>query len=122
MPRDYKTSLEDISEAIGKIGRYAAGHTSETLAADDKTLDAVIRNLEIIGEAAKNISDDIRASHPEVEWKKIAGLRDILIHQYFGIDQDIIWDILQNKLPTLATQIKRILESLDSPPQGASGR
>lgn len=121
MPRDYKTSLEDIIEAIGKIDRYATGYTRETLAADDKTLDAVIRNLEIIGEAVKNIPDDIRASYPEVEWKRIAGLRDILIHQYFGIDHDIIWDILQNKLPTLATQIKRILESLDSPPQDTSG-
>jgi uncharacterized protein with HEPN domain len=122
MPRDYKTCLEDISEAIGKIGRYAAGHTSETLAADEKTLDAVIRNLEIIGEAVKNIPDDIRAGYPEVEWKRIAGLRDILIHQYFGIDQDIIWDIVQNKLPTLATQIKHILESLDPQSQDTSGR
>jgi len=113
MPRDYKTCLEDISDAIGKIGRYTAGHTSETLAADEKTLDAVIRNLEVIGEATKNIPDDVRASYPEVEWRRIAGLRDILIHQYFGIDQDIVWDILQNKLPMLATQIKRILESLD---------
>ena len=110
MPRDYKTSLEDVIEAIGKIGRYAAGHTSETLAADDKTIDAVIRNLEIIGEAAKNISDDIRASHPEVEWKKIAGLRDILVHEYFGIDMDIVWDVLQNKLPPLADHVRRILE------------
>jgi uncharacterized protein with HEPN domain len=109
MPRDYKTYLEDIGEAISKIGRYSTGYTSETLAADEKTLDAVVRNLEIIGEAAKNIPADVRASYPEVEWKRIAGLRDILIHQYFGIDQDIIWDILHNKLPTLATQIKRIL-------------
>ncbi|MGE0132256.1 MAG: DUF86 domain-containing protein [Blastocatellales bacterium] len=122
MLRDYKTCLEDISEAIGKIGRYASGHTRETLAADEKTLDAVIRNLEIIGEAIKNVPDDVRASYPEVEWKRIAGLRDILIHRYFGIDQDIIWDILQNKLPTLAAQIKHILESLDSPPRDISGR
>ncbi|MDX2040861.1 MAG: DUF86 domain-containing protein [Acidobacteriota bacterium] len=109
MHRDYKTYLDDIDEAIGKIGRYTAGLTFETLADDEKTLDAVIRNLQIIGEAVKNVPDEIRQQYPETEWKKIAGVRDILIHRYFGIDLEIIWDIIQNKLPLLANQIRQIL-------------
>lgn len=109
MLRDYKTYLDDIGEAIGKISRYTAGLTIETLADDEKTLDAVIRNLQVVGEAVKNLPDEIRQQYPNMEWKKIAGLRDILIHRYFGIDLEIIWDVIQNKLPTLAVQVRQIL-------------
>lgn len=106
MSRDYKVYLEDILEAIGKIRSYTAGMSADSFAADNKTLDAVLRNLEVIGEAVKRIPDAICAQHEEVEWKKIAGLRDILIHQYFGIDAEIIWDVVQNKLPELERQIR----------------
>ncbi len=109
MPRDYKVYLEDVFDAIRKVRAYTAGCSSETFAADEKTVDAVVRNLEMIGEAVKNIPDDVRRKHPDVQWRKIAGLRDILIHAYFGIDLDIVWDVVQNKLPALEQQVQAIL-------------
>jgi uncharacterized protein with HEPN domain len=77
---------------------------------DEKTYDAVVRNLEIIGEAAKNVPEDIRLRYPGIEWRKIAGLRDIIAHEYFGIDNDILWDIIQNKIRSLQEEVRRILD------------
>ena len=109
MPRDYKALLEDIVEAADSIREFTTGATRESLAADRKTRDAVIRNLEVIGEAVKKLPEKQRSRHPEVEWARIAGLRDILIHDYFGIDMDIVWDIVQTKVPDLALHIRRML-------------
>ena len=110
MPRDYKVYLEDIIEAIRKIRSYTTSLSLQTFSSDGKTIDAVIRNLEIIGEAIKGVPEDVRSSNTDVEWKKIVGLRDILIHEYFGVDVEIIWDIIENKLPVLERQIQRMLE------------
>jgi uncharacterized protein with HEPN domain len=101
MPRDFDLYVEDIREAIAKINDYTAGLTREAFAEDSKTIDAVVRNLEIIGEAAKMIPESVRANYRRVEWRKIAGLRDILAHHYFEVDLEIVWDILQTKLPAL---------------------
>lgn len=109
MPRDSRVYLEDILGAITKIQRYTRDLSCTSFALDDKTIDAVVRNLEVIGEAVKQLPSDLRARHPGVEWQKIAGLRDILIHQYFGIDADIIWDIVESKLPGLGQAVHGML-------------
>jgi uncharacterized protein with HEPN domain len=110
MPRDYRVFLEDIFEAIRKIRDYTDGLSLGAFAADARTFDAVIRNLEIIGEAVKQIPEDIRSLRPEVEWRRMGRLRDILIHQYFGVDVQIVWDIVQNKLAPLEQAVRALLQ------------
>ncbi len=78
-------------------------------ARDDKTVDAVVRNLEVIGEAVKRLPPELRARRSDIEWQRIAGLRDILIHEYFGVDIDILWDVIVNKLPALEHAVESLL-------------
>ncbi|MGL4884549.1 MAG: HepT-like ribonuclease domain-containing protein, partial [Waterburya sp.] len=89
-----------------------AGMSYEQLIADDLTFDAVVHNLQIIGEAVKTIPPEIRDRYPQVEWRKIAGLRDIIAHAYFTIDDRIVWDIIQNKLTDLHQNIEQIVADL----------
>ncbi|GAB4446168.1 MAG: DUF86 domain-containing protein [Anaerolineae bacterium] len=110
MSRDYKLYLADILEAIRKIESYTQGLSLLEFNQDEMRVDAVMRNLEIIGEATKNIPAEVRQKYPAVEWRKIAGLRDVAIHTYFTIDLQIIWDVVQNKLPNLHSDIAKILE------------
>lgn len=109
MPRDYKQYLEDIVESIGRIREYVAGLSPDNFAKDKKTHDAVLRNLQVIGDAVKLLPDDVKAVRPQAEWKKISALRDIITHRYFGVDFEIIWDVIQNKLDDLEMNVKGIL-------------
>lgn len=101
MSRDYRLYLDDIIEAIDRISEYVKGMDYEAFAADQKTIDAVVRNLEIIGEAAGHLPEPAKESVLEIDWRKITGLRNILVHEYFGISKPIIWDVVQSKLAEL---------------------
>jgi uncharacterized protein with HEPN domain len=109
--RDAIVYLEDMVEAARRVLDYTRGMTREALFADRKTVDAVLRNLEVLGEAAKHVPGDVRARHAGIEWKKIGGLRDILAHEYFAIDDDILWDVVTNKLGRLLPQFEAALHS-----------
>ncbi|MFH1593575.1 MAG: DUF86 domain-containing protein [Candidatus Omnitrophota bacterium] len=108
--RDYKLYLDDIMEAIKRIEKYTKGLTVERFKKDSLISDGVVRNLEIIGEAVKNIPANVKDRDTDIEWKKIAGLRDILAHEYFGVDLEILWDIIENKIPDLKKEISRLLK------------
>ena len=92
-----------------RIATYTEGLTFNQFMKDSKTQDAVIRNLEIIGEAAKNLSSRLRKTHPRIPWKELAGVRDKMIHYYFGINYEIVWTITKEELPSLLSQIEDIL-------------
>lgn len=109
MSQDFDIYLEDILEAIDRIQEYVQDVTRETFEADRMRIDAVIRNLEVIGEAVKQVPDSIREQYPRVEWRKIAGLRDILIHKYFDVNLGIVWGVVQSNIPILKTEIQQIL-------------
>jgi uncharacterized protein with HEPN domain len=109
MPRDHRAYLDDILEAIQRIEQYTASVNLESLKTDQLVLDGVVRNLEIIGEAAKKLPDDVKSRAKDIDWRKIAGMRDILIHEYFGIDVEIIWDVVKKKLPELRDAVNQLL-------------
>lgn len=104
--------LYDIIDAIKKAEIFVEGMSFPDFEQDIKTQFAVIRSIEIIGEAAKKISDEIKTQFPRTPWKEICGIRDKLIHDYFGVDIDVIWQTLMQDLPTLKNDIEEIIESL----------
>jgi uncharacterized protein with HEPN domain len=108
--KDDKLYLAHILASIRKIERYTS-EGREHFEQDERTQDAVIRNLEIIGEAAKNMSADTKSKFPEIPWKRIAGMRDILIHAYFGVNIETVWETVLTQLPPLKVQIEQILDS-----------
>ena len=103
--------LRDIKEAIQRIKAYLKDVSYGSFLEDIKTQDAIIRNLEIIGEAAKNASAELKKKHQKMPWKELAGVRDRLIHHYFGVNFDIVWTIATEELPALISQIEKILRN-----------
>lgn len=108
--RTFRHFLEDIFESISKIIFYTESFDFEMFRNDEKTVDAVIRNLEIIGEASNKIPKNIKEKYKNVPWDEMYRMRNKAIHEYFGVDYEIIWDIVINYLPENLTQIKEILE------------
>ena len=108
-PREWRLRVEDILEAIARIERYVEGLTFEQFQADQKTVDAVVRNLEIIGEAVRHLSVNQEGLPGETPWVDIAGMRNILIHEYFGVDMKIIWHTIVEDLPKLKVQVRGLL-------------
>ncbi len=110
MHRGYKFYLEDILESVNNIITYTGDYSYENLIRDKMRIDAVVRNFTIIGEAANNIPQEVIARYPVIEWRKIIDFRNVIVHDYFGIDYEILWDIIKNKLPELQKGIQTILE------------
>ncbi len=110
--RSLKLLIDDIWESIEKIERYTEGMTRESFQSDEKTSDAVVRNLEIIGEAAGRLPDDFTDRNLEIEWFKIVGLRNRIVHEYFGVDLKIVWQIIEIDLPTFKKSLKDIRSEL----------
>jgi uncharacterized protein with HEPN domain len=108
--REWRLYPSDISDACRKIAEFTTDLNREAFLADARTYDAVVRNLEIIGEAAKHIPAGTREEIPSVPWDRIAGLRNILSHEYFGIDNDILWDVVRNHAPALRRAIESYLK------------
>lgn len=100
--------VDDIWEAIEKVGRYVAGLSHDNFVTDDKTIDSVVRNLEIIGEAANRLPETFKNQHPEIEWRQIVGLRNRVVHDYFNIDMEIVWEIIKNDLPIFKSKLSLI--------------
>jgi uncharacterized protein with HEPN domain len=107
--RGDKDFLRDIQEAVRRIGAYLGAMPYEAFVEDTKTQDAVIRNLEVIGEATKNLSGELRTRHSDIPWRSMAGVRDRLIHDYFGINLDIVWHIATAELPAVTSRIAEII-------------
>ena len=113
MPRDVGLYLEDMLEATRRLAGYVTGMDRAAFEVDSRTVDAVVRNLEILGEAAKRVPEDLRRSATQIDWRKVAGMRDVLAHTYFDVDLDIVWDAATNKVPDLIEPLRRLLAELD---------
>lgn len=109
LKRDWRLYAEDIVEACAKVSRYIAGMTYEAFLADDRTRDAVMRNIEIVGEAAKGIPDQVAAGAPEIPWRNVRGMRNVLAHGYFTASNEIVWATATARLPEIEAAVRKLL-------------
>lgn len=110
--REILLLLEDIRDAAQKVLVYTNGMSFDDFISDDKTIDAVVRNFEIIGEAANRVPDNFKSNHPEIEWRRMTGLRNRIIHEYFGINYVTVWKIKEENIPELADFIEQAIDEL----------
>ena len=109
-PRNWKIRITDILQCIAKIRRFTKGYSFADFQGDEKTIDSVLRTLEIIGEAARHVPAEIQARYPELPWAEMLTMRNIVIHEYHGVNLSIIWQTVKEDLPALVSPLKRILE------------
>ena len=117
MSRDPLLYLSDMLVCCEKARRYVRGVDARAFVADERTFDAVLRNLEVLGEAAKRVPEDMRREMPGIDWRGAAGLRDVLIHGYSGIDAYVVWEVVTTKLPAVETELRRFLGLGEAPPR-----
>lgn len=108
--RQWRLFIEDILECIGKIEKYTEDMSFDEFGKDSKTVDAVVRNLEVIGEASKNVPDEVKKQYQKIYWEGMIGLRNRIVHEYFGVDLKIVWHITKEELPALKEKMKLVLE------------
>jgi uncharacterized protein with HEPN domain len=126
MSRDFLLFLADIEKSAAKIVEHTSGRARDECLADDLRFDGILFNLQIIGEAVKKLPVDLRQRYPDVPWREIAGLRDFVAHAYFALDVEILWDAIQNDIPSLLARVREILQAeagrnegnLENPPAG----
>ena len=108
-PRGWRMRIEDILDAIGRIQDYTRGMTFEAFSHDRKTIDAVVRNITIIGEAAGNVPSPVAEQHGEIPWRQMRDFRNVVVHAYFGVDLKVLWDTVRTDLPPLVDPLRRLL-------------
>ncbi len=113
MKRDYLDYIQDILDSIRDIADFIEGINFKNFEKDKKTINAVVRSLEIIGEAATKIPDDIKNSYSNIPWRNIAGMRNKLVHEYFGVDEEIVWKVASEEIPPLKPLIQGIFDKLN---------
>ncbi len=121
MNRDYRLFIKDIISAMESIEGFVEGMSLEELIQDDKTSSAVIRKFEIVGEATKRLPDELKEKYSEILWKRMAGMRDRLIHAYFGIDYKLVWEAIKAEMPSVKPKLQEILAELEGKGEDEDG-
>jgi uncharacterized protein with HEPN domain len=114
MKRNYTLFLKDIVSAIESIEKFVEGMSLDDLINDDKKSSAVVRKFEVIGEVTKHIPDRLREKHPDIQWKKMAGMRDRLIHAYLGVDYKLLWNAINIEIPELKIKLQKIFGGMEN--------
>lgn len=114
--RDWRLYIQDMIAFSQKVLSYTEGLDQEAFIADERTYDATLRNLELIGEAASHIPNEVREAHPRIQWRGIIGIRNRVAHGYLGIDDDVVWDIIQTDIPNLLPALQNLLDTTREDP------